>query len=254
VTFRSQYKYTSGLLGTAHDLMDVYCCFLGATSELLEDHYLNRGAAWASPPTVSGLPPKVHVELLFVPTEAPVKTLKLGHKVYKDVNVEATGASKHNRVSRYSGIENSKEDDSLKGIACSILYGSTVHVNENKSFSRKNWEFRKLKCTKKKAEACLKWMREHEYQGFNKLGFFSEPLRRKMSCVVPLPNMFRPDSALQFGQKKWYCSELVEAALRETGIVQPGQTTASAHPEILFQELKNLSVPSAPIDRGKLSL
>lgn len=233
--------------------MDVYCCFLGATSELLEDHYLNRGAAWASPKTTSGLPPKVHVELLFVPTEAPFKTLKLGHKVYKDVSLEATGASKYSRTSRFDSIA-STHGDSLKGIACSILYGSTVHVNEDKSFSRKNWEFRKLKCTKAQAEACLRWMREHQYQGFNKLGFFSEPVRRKLSCAVPLPNLFKPDSALQFGQKKWYCSELVEAALRESGIVTPGQTTPSAHPEILFQELKNLSVPSAPIDRGKLNL
>lgn len=240
--------------------MDVYCCFLGATSELLEDHYLNRGAAWASPPTVSGLPPKVHVELLFVPTERPVKTLRLGHKVYKDVDLHVAGAVKNARASRFDagGYSHAAEETpgSLCGVACSILYGGSVHVLENKSFSRKNWEFRKLKCTKKQAEACLQWMRDHESEGFNKAGFFTEPLRRKLSCVpfAPMPNLFAPTSLMQFGNKKWYCSELVEAALRETGIVKPGQTTPSAHPEILFQELKNMSLPSAPIERGELSL
>lgn len=233
--------------------MDVYCCFLGATSELLEDHYLNRGAAWASPPTVSGLPPKVHVELLFVPTEQPVKTLRLGHKVYKDVEL---GAAKHKRASRFDDTRHQEAaPGSLRGVACSILYGSTVHVNEDKSFSRRNWEFRKMKCTKEQAKNCLQWMRDHETEGFNKAGFFTEPFRRKLSCVpfAPMPNLFQPTSFLQLGHKKWYCSELVEAALRETGIVKAGQTTPSAHPEILFQELKNMSLPSAPIARGEIS-
>ena len=239
--------------------MDVYCCFLGATSELLEDHYLNRGAAWASPPTASGLPPKVHVELLFVPHEPNVKSLRLGHKIYRDVDVvehAGRGAGKKVRPSRFGASQEVAESNVLKGIACSILYGSTVHVFENKGFSKTNWEFRKLKCSNEQAKACLEWMRAHEGEGFNRAGFFTEPVRRKLSCVplATLPNLFSPTSVLQSGQKKWYCSELVEAALRETGIVKPGQTTPSAHPEILFQELRNVSVPSAPIDRGSLSL
>jgi len=41
--------------------MKVYCCFLGADSELLENHWLNKWAAKMSP--VSN--PKIHVELLF---------------------------------------------------------------------------------------------------------------------------------------------------------------------------------------------
>ncbi len=239
--------------------MDVYCCFLGASSQLLEDHYLNRGAAWTSPPTVSGLPPKVHVELLFVPTEVPVKSLRLGHRVYKDV--EICGASKPQRESRFDERyvhkeEREEQSNSLRGTACSILYDANVHVNENKSFSRSNWEFRKLKCTRAQARACLQWMKDHQNEPFNKAGFFTEPLRRKLSCVpfAPMPNLFQPTSFLQFGHKKWYCSELVEAALRETGIVKLGQTTPSAHPEILFQELKNMSLPSAPINRGEIAL
>ena len=234
------------VLGNAR--MDLYCAFLGANSELLENHWLNRAAASSSPTTTSGLPPKVHVELLFVPTKAPVKTLRLGSQIYEDA---ATGTSKQERVSRFGQDEKGGD---LKGIACSILYGGTVHVVENKSFSRKNWEFRKLKCTVPKAKACLQWMRQHEYDGFNRSGFFTEPVRRKLSCAFPLPNLFQPTGLLQFGKRRWYCSELVEAALRENNIVKTGQTTPSAHPEMLFQELKLLSVPSAPIERGSLSL
>jgi len=233
--------------------MELYCAFLGANSELLENHWLNRAAAASSPTTSSGLPPKVHVELLFVPTKAPVKTLRLGSQIYEDSSAYAVGASKHERALRFAQSNDHGEGD-LKGIACSILYGGNVHVVENKSFSRKNWEFRKLKCTTRQAKACLQWMRDHEYDGFNRGGFFTEPVRRKLSCAFPLPNLFQPTGLLQFGKRRWYCSELVEAALRENNIVKPGQTTPSAHPEVLFQELKLLSVPSAPIDRGSLSL
>ena len=207
--------------------MDVYAAFLPASSDLLEDHILNRLAAQTAPPVPSDLGPKVHVELLFCPTRVPVKTLDLGHARYADVPTISTA-----RQSRFAGVESS---DELKGIACSIHYGGRCFVHKDKAFSRKSWEFRKLRCSEAQAQKCLAFMREHEGEGFNKAGFFTEPIRRKLSCV---PNLFQPTSALQMGQPKWFCSELVEAALRHSGIVEVGATTPRAHPEVLFQELK----------------
>lgn len=219
--------------------MDVYATFLSASSDLLEDHILNRLAAQTAPPVQSNLGPKVHVELLFCPTRAPVKSLDLGHARYADV--PTISASRQPRF----GAEESSEE--LKGIACSIHYGGQCFVHKDKGFSRTSWEFRKLRCSEAQAQKCLDFMKEHEGEGFNKAGFFTEPIRRKLSCV---PNLFQPTSALQMGQPKWFCSELVEAALRHSGIVEVGTTTPSAHPEVLFQELKRLSVPSAPVERG----
>ena len=220
--------------------MDVYAAFLSATSDLLEDHILNRLAAQTAPPVPSKLGPKVHVELLFCPTKVCAKSLDLGHARYADTPT----ASGEVRQSRFSATESS---DELKGIACSIHYGGKCFVHKDKGFSRTSWEFRKLRCSEAQAQKCLAFMREHEGDGFNKAGFFTEPVRRRLSCV---PNLFQPTSALQMGEPKWFCSELVEAALRGSGIVEVGMTTPSAHPEILFQELKCLSVPSAPIERG----
>lgn len=221
--------------------MDVYAAFLSASSDLLEDHILNRLAAQTAPPTASSkLGPKVHVELLFCPTKAPIKTLDLGHARYEDAPSVVSGT----RQSRFATVEN---DTDLKGIACSIHYGGKCFVHEDKAFSRKSWEFRKLRCTEAQARACLDYMRQREGEGFNKAGFFTEPVRRKLSCV---PNLFQPTSVWQMGDPKWFCSELVESALRSSGIVKMGETTPSAHPEILFQELKSLSVPSAPVRRN----
>lgn len=220
--------------------MDVYATFLSATSDLLEDHILNRLAAQTAPAVSGSLGPKVHVELLFCPTKAPIKSLCLGHARYADVPVVTAEA----RQSRFAGVES---NDELKGIACSIHYGGKCFVHKDKGFSRTSWEFRKLRCSEAQAQKCLGFMKEHEGEGFNKAGFFTEPIRRKLSCV---PNLFQPTSALQLGQPKWFCSELVEAALRHSGIVEIGTTTPSAHPEILFRELKSLSVPSAPVERG----
>lgn len=219
--------------------MDVYAAFLSASSDLLEDHILNRLAAQTAPPTASNkLGPKVHVELLFCPTKAPVKTLDLGHAHYADASSNITNA----RQNRFHSPE-----DELKGIACSIHYGGKCFVHKDKGFSRTSWEFRKLRCTEAQAQKCLAFFKEREGDPFNKVGFFTEPVRRKLSCV---PNLFQPTSYMQMGQPKWFCSELVEAALRHSSIVKPGETTPSAHPEILFQELKALSVPSAPVKRN----
>ena len=118
---------------------------------------------------------------------------------------------------------------------------------KEKSFSRKNWEFRRVPATEEQAKAALAWFREHEGDGFNKAGFFAEPVRRAarrygVSCV---PNLFAPRSFVQGSRPRWFCSELCEAALRHSGIVT--DMTPSPHPEQFFQEIKQLSSVAAPI-------
>ncbi|MAE79606.1 MAG: hypothetical protein CL967_07585 [Euryarchaeota archaeon] len=222
----------------------LYACFLASTSELLEDHILNRLAAQTAPSTAEGskLGPKVHVELLFMPTGKRIApTLNVGGVVYKDVQVSVP---QETRVSRYAASGDSAEE--YKGMAASIHWGGKVFMKE-KSFSRSNWEFRKIEATQNQIQTCMKWLTGHVDDGFNKMGFFYEPVKRVsrhyVSCV---PNPFGPSSPLQFSKTpKWYCSELCEAALRESGIMT--DLTPSPHPQLFFEEIKHRTTPDAPI-------
>ena len=225
----------------------VYAAFLSSSSELLEDSILNKLAAKTAPSTAehSKLGPKVHVELLFVPSgRAPVQTIKLGHAVYEDTSVQ--------RMSRFAavdGVSNAIDvaGGDLKGVACSIHYGGEAFVHENKTFSRTNWEFRRIPATSEQANKALEWFRQRQGDGFNKLGFFSEPARRAankyVSCV---PNPFSPSSFLQGKRPRWFCSELCEAGLRHAGILT--NLTQSPHPEQFFQEIKSVSTVAAPVE------
>jgi len=222
----------------------LYACFLASTSELLEDHILNRLAAQTAPSTAKGskLGPKVHVELLFMPTGNKITpTLNVGGAVYKDVQVSVP---KTTRSSRFATSEDSLEE--YKGMAASIHWGGKVFMKE-KSFSRSNWEFRKIDATQDQIQTCMDWLCGHVDDGFNKMGFFYEPVKRAsrhyVSCV-PIP--FGPSSPLQFSETpKWYCSELCEAALRESGIMT--DLTPSSHPQLFFEEIKHRTTPDAPI-------
>ena len=227
-------------------MTEVYAAFLSSSSELLQDSVLNRLAARTAPATctASKLGPKVHVELLFVPTAAKVPTIQLGHAVYED----RTGMPQHTeqRASRFGAAEPPGAADQLQGVACSIHYGGKAFCKE-KAFSRKNWEFRRVPATAEQAETALKWFRAREGDGFNKTGFFAEPVRRAarrygVSCA---PNPFAPRSWLQGARPRWFCSELCEAGLRHAGIVT--HMTRSPHPEQFFQEIKQLSSVAAPI-------
>ena len=229
----------------------IYAAFLSSNSELLEDSVLNRLAASTAPQVSesSALGPKVHVELLFVPTSAPVPTIKLGHKVYEDK--PSTGARKprYGNASSQPGVPG-ESDDLLKGTAVSIHYGGKAFVREGKTFSRANWEFRRVPATPAQAERALAFFRGCEGDGFNKLGFFTEPARRGarryVSCV---PNLFAPTSAMQSlvgGGRRWFCSELCAAGLQHAGILD-GHLTASPHPEQFFQEIKRHTTVAAPV-------
>ena len=229
----------------------VYAAFLSSSSELLEDSILNKLAAQTAPRTAeqSKRGPKVHVELLFVLQAAAVKTIKLGHMTYKDTS----SASSVQRMSRFGDVTSDDQqndiDGSLKGVACSIHYGGEAFVHE-KSFSRTNWEFRRIPATAEQAKAALEWFKQRQGDGFNKMGFFAEPARRAMhryvSCV---PNPFSPSSFVQGKRQRWFCSELCEAGLRHAGIMT--NLTQSPHPEQFFQEIKQHSTVAAPIkERG----
>ena len=223
--------------------------FLGSSSELLEESVLNKLAAKTAPDTGSAeVDPKVHVELLFVPLSKPVKTLKLGHAVYEDASASCASG----RSSRFENVQRSEEHreeaDELTGIACSIHYGGQAFVRENKTFSRANWSFRRIPATPAQARAALDWFKQRQGDGFNKAGFFTEPARRAakryVSCV---PNVFHPQSLLQGKTSRWFCSELCEAGLRESGILT--ELTRSPHPEQFFQEIRNSTTPAAPVEQ-----
>lgn len=225
----------------------VYAAFLGSSSELLEESVLNKLAAKVAPATSDpNTDPKVHVELLFVPQSKPVKTLTLGHAVYKDTYADTS--ARQDRFAGQSTAESDAKADELTGIACSIHYGGQAFVRRNKTFSRANWSFRRIPATPEQARAALAWFEKREGDGFNKAGFFTEPARRAaakyVSCV---PNLFHPQSPLQGNTNRWFCSELCEAGLRDAGILT--ELTPSPHPEQFFQEIKNTTTPAAPVEQ-----
>jgi len=231
----------------------VYAAFLGSSSELLEESVLNKLAAKTAPDTgADDVDPKVHVELLFVPQSKPVKTLQLGHAVYKDTYTNTHAVDKSGRAPRFGSGDQAEaeaaEADELTGVACSIHYGGQAFVRENKTFSRSNWSFRRIPATPEQARAALDWFKQREGDGFNKAGFFTEPARRAaakyVSCV---PNVFHPRSALQGNTSRWFCSELCEAGLRDAGILT--ELTQSPHPEQFFQEIRNCTTPAAPVEQ-----
>lgn len=223
----------------------VYAAFLGSSSELLEESVLNKLAAKTAPDTgTAEADPKVHVELLFVPQSKPIKTLQLGHAVYKDTYAASKSGG---RAPRFDA-EGQEEADELTGVACSIHYGGQAFVRENKTFSRANWSFRRIPATLEQARAALDWFRQRQGDGFNKAGFFTEPARRAASRYVScVPNLFQPNSPLQGKTSRWFCSELCEAGLREAGILT--ELTQSPHPEQFFQEIRNCTTPAAPVEQ-----
>lgn len=229
----------------------VYAAFLGSSSELLEESVLNKLAAKTAPDTgAADVDPKVHVELLFVPQSKPVKTLKLGHAVYEDTYVaqKSDGRAARFSADELNELNEPNEPNELTGIACSIHYGGQAFVRENKTFSRANWSFRRIPATPEQARNALDWFRERQGDGFNKAGFFTEPARRAASKYVScVPNLFQPNSPLQGKTSRWFCSELCEAGLRESGILT--ELTRSPHPEQFFQEIRNCTTPAAPVEQ-----
>jgi hypothetical protein len=186
----------------------LYVCFLENDEEIMEHHILNRLAANLAPKT-SGERPKIHVELFF-PSEI--------------VDEEA---------------------DVMTGKACSIYYNQKVFLTQ-KSFSRKQWSFRKLSdLTDEQYKHTYNFCKNHVGDGFNHLTYFTYP----MNCQQVTPYW-----TTNLGMKpRWFCSEICVEALKAGGILDE-KTWASIHPENLYTMLKTNSTPDCVRNYDKMKL
>lgn len=186
----------------------LYVCFLENDEEIMEHHILNRLAANLAPKT-SNNNPKIHVELFF-PSE-----------------------------------NTDEEADVMTGKACSIYYNQKVFLVQ-KSFSRKQWSFRKLSgLTDDQYNNTYNFCKEHTGEGFNHLSYFTYP----MNCQQVTPYW-----TTNLGMKpRWFCSEICVEALKAGGVLAKN-THPSIHPEELFQILKSSSTPDCVRNYEKMKL
>ena len=129
-----------------------------------------------------------------------------------------------------NGNEMRKSD--VYGEACSIVYGGNVHFVK-KRFSRKEWEFRSLQCSDSQYDSMKAFCKEHAGDGFNHLGYFTY----WAGLFAPKP-MFYTYLGLK---PRWYCSEIVIAALKHGNILQPSFPNAE-HPDRLYHVIKERSM------------
>ena len=166
-------------------------CLVRSDSDILESSWLNRMAA-AMARTEDQQKPFIHAELLFVPPHTSGET-----------------------------------KESVKGTACSIVYSGRVHL-EKKRFSRKEWFFRSMTCTKAQYDKMYAFAESHQGDKFNTLGYFLH-----WSPIRPSPTFYS-----YLGMRpRWYCSEIVIATLKEGGILDSNVAT-SMHPHDLYKLMK----------------
>lgn len=166
-------------------------CFVRADSEILDPSMLNRAAAYMAN-NKTDQPPYIHVELLFVPNG---RTIEGGSDVV--------------------------------GEACSIVYGSGVHL-ERKRFSRRQWVFRSIQCSEEEYENIYEFCREHRGEPFNYLGYF----------LFWSPVKISPHFYSSFGmQPRWFCSQIVTSALKHGGMLD-ASVSSSLHPNDLYHMVK----------------
>jgi hypothetical protein len=171
----------------------IMLCFVRSDSDILEASWLNRAAA-ALANTEDDTPPYIHAELLFVPPGGDGR-------------------------------------DTIAGQACSVLYSGKVHL-EKKRFSRKEWFFRSMQCSKSQYDTMLEFCSEHRGDGFNHLGYFMY-----WSPVRPSP-MFYTYLGMS---PRWYCSEIVIAALKH-GDILDDSVPSSMHPHDLYKLVQHSSM------------
>lgn len=184
----------------------IMLCFVRSDSDILQSSWLNRAAAsLASNEDDSA--PFIHSELLFCPPGSP------------------TG------------------NDSVSGLACSIVYSGQVHL-ESKRFSRKEWFFRSMECSKGQYDTMMDFCKEHKGEGFNHLGYFLywSPLR-------PSPTAYN-----WLGMSsRWYCSEIVIGALKH-GEILDDSVSNSMHPNDLYKLVQSTSMADCGRDMGNVNL
>ena len=176
----------------------IMLAFVRSDSDILESSWLNRAAASLAT-TSDGSTPFIHAELLFVPPEETTST--------------------------------SETSESVNGEAMSIVYSGAVHL-EKKRFSRQEWFFRSMECTKTQYDSMLEFAREHKGEGFNHMGYFMfwSPLR-------PSPMFYT-----WLGMKpRWFCSEIVVSALKHGGLLAD-DVTPSMHPNELYKLVQGTSM------------
>lgn len=185
----------------------IMLCFVRSDSDILEASWLNRAAS--SLATVEdGQVPFIHAELLFCPP---------------GVNTGTT--------------------DSVSGLACSIVYSGTVHL-ESKRFSRKEWFFRSMECSKGQYDTMMNFCSERQGNGFNHMGYFMY-----WSPIKPSPMSYT-----WLGMSpRWYCSEIVIAALKEGNILAE-EVETSMHPHALYKLVQNSSMADCGRNMNQVNL
>lgn len=185
----------------------IMLCFVRSDSDILEASWLNRAAS--SLATVEdNESPFIHAELLFCPPGA-----------------------------------NSGNTSSVSGLACSIVYSGSVHL-ESKRFSRKEWFFRSMECSKSQYDTMMNFCSDHKGNGFNHLGYFMY-----WSPIKPSPMSYTWLGL----SPRWYCSEIVIGALKE-GDILAEDVSSSMHPHDLYKLVQANSMADCGRDMNKVNL
>ena len=187
----------------SHQIM---LCFVRSDSDILEASWLNRAASSLAH-NEDGSAPFIHSELLFCPPGA------------------ASGK------------------DSVAGLACSIVYGSTVHL-ETKRFSRKEWFFRSMTCSKGQYNEMMSFCQAVKGNGFNHLGYFLY-----WSPISPSPMSY---TYLGLAPR-FFCSEVVIAALK-AGAILDSSVSTSMHPNELYKLVKENSMANCARSMNSVKL
>lgn len=135
--------------------------------------------------------------------------------------------------------------DEVSGQACSIVYNRNVHM-ERKRFSRSQWVFRSMNVSQTQYDLMYNFCKAHVGEPFNKLGYFLAwtPL------LAPSPSFYT-----WLGMShRWYCSEIVVAALKAGGML-PATYPASVHPNTLYYDTLKQSIADTgrPLDAVQIS-
>ena len=137
-------------------------------------------------------------------------------------------------VPKNNSLRNTAE---VYGDACSIVYSGSVHLSK-KRFSRKEWEFRSMECTEKQYNDMKTYCKQRVGEGFNHAGYFLY----WAGFLAPKP-MFYTYLGMS---PRWYCSEIVIAALRAGNLIDENYPSAE-HPDNLYHHIKTKSM----IDCGR---